>query len=63
MIVGELEAETWMQRYIQTHHNLRRIEWPDGGCYLGQQQLSVDVFKIIEAEIIQRRKELSKLAM
>jgi hypothetical protein len=55
--VGGLEAADWWNMYMHTHPKLQRIEWPDGGCYLQQLQITVDVFELIEAEVNQFLKE------
>ena len=37
--------------YAHTHTRTERIEWPDGGCYLRQEQLLIDVWELLTSEI------------
>jgi hypothetical protein len=58
--VGGLEAAAWMKMYEHTHNGFVRTEWPDGGCYLKQKQITVDVFDLIQAEMRVYQKEKAK---
>lgn len=51
MEVAGLEAVDWMRMYIHTHTGLERTEWPDGGCYLAQAQIVVEVWELIANEM------------
>lgn len=37
--------------YVHTHSEGRRIEWPDGGCYLEQKHVLVEIWEMIAEEI------------
>jgi len=47
----------WFKMYAHCHHGIQRTAWPDGGSYLGQLQLTADVFDIIAQEARQYLKE------
>jgi len=55
--VAGLEAAEWLKMYAHTHADGKRIEWPDGGCYLKQVQLLVDIWELIAGEIREYRRE------
>lgn len=46
----------WWHMYHHTHNGLERIEWPDGGCYMEQPLLLVEVCDIIGEEVVKQRK-------
>ena len=50
-MVGGLEAGVWERMYKHTHTRTERIEWPNGGCYMGQEQLLIDVWELLTSEI------------
>lgn len=58
--VGGLEASTWIAMYEHTHNGFERIEWPDGGCYMKQEHLLVEVFDLVRVELRAYRDELQK---
>ena len=59
--VAGIEASQWMRAYENCHDNeLRRIEWPDGGCYQDQDEITVRVFEVIRDEIQRKRIEEAK---
>lgn len=37
--------------YRHTHNGIARIEWPDGGSYLNQLQLLVQIWEVITNEM------------
>lgn len=49
--MGGLEAGEWVRMYAHTHNGEGRIEWPDGGCYLKQVHLLIEVWELLAAEI------------
>lgn len=49
--VAGLEAADWMRMYAHTHNGLERVAWPDGGCYLEQLQIVVEIWELIANEI------------
>lgn len=49
--MGGSEAGDWVRMYAHTHNREGRIEWPDGGCYLKQAHLLIDVWEILATEI------------
>jgi hypothetical protein len=49
--VAGVEAAEWVRMYIHTHKSGTRLEWPDGGSYLGQLALVIEVWEILEDEI------------
>lgn len=60
MVVGGREAGEWFRMYRHTHPGNRRIEWPDGGCYMAQEHLLVDVFELISGVVADYHKEQRK---
>lgn len=46
--------------YCHTHPGNRRIEWPDGGCYMQQEQILIEVFEIISGVVSDYQKEQRK---
>jgi hypothetical protein len=60
VFVADLEAIDWLNMYANTHNKNGRIEWPDGGCYLKQLYVVLEVWAIIAGEINNFRKEREK---
>jgi len=50
----------WFSMYAGTHNKNGRIEWPDGGCYLEQTAMLLEVWAIIGSELALYAKEQSK---
>ena len=56
--IAGLELGDWVRAFENCHDaNLTRIEWPDGGCYADQLEITVRVFEIIRDEINKKRLE------
>ncbi len=55
-----MRVSDWMDLYFHTHAILEsgiiRLEWPDQGTYLDQDNVVVEVFDIIKDEILTIRK-------
>lgn len=47
----------WYYMYANTHAGTERLEWPDGGSYLSQMVVMVQVFGVIRDEIVKYRRE------
>lgn len=47
----------WFKMYRYAHNGTQRIDWPDGGCYLQQPAVLLEVWRHIEVEIAAYRKE------
>lgn len=43
--------------YTHTHNGMDRIDFPDGGCYLDQAVILLEVWEIIHSEIAKYRRE------
>lgn len=56
MVCGR-EAATWMRIYDHTHHDTVRCEWPDGGSFLSQEYVMIEVWELITDEIRKYRNE------
>jgi len=52
--VGGVCLEIWFDAFYQCHENsssgLMRMCWPDGRCYLEQENLVVEMFALIREE-------------
>ena len=59
--IAGIEVGDWVRAFENCHDStLSRIEWPDGGCYSDQYELTVRVFEIIRDEINKNRLEEAK---
>jgi hypothetical protein len=44
---GGLTIRQWIELWLNTHEQGRRIEWPDGGCLLEQPAIAVAMLDIV----------------
>lgn len=47
----------WFRMHQHTHNRNGRIEWPDGGCYLDQPYIVIEVWSIISEQLEKYRAE------
>ena len=58
VVVGGFEAAEWLRMYDNTHHQGQRIEWPEGGVYMQQLVLVVEVWELLSEVLRQYRKQM-----
>jgi hypothetical protein len=58
--VADIELGQWMRAYRHTHADGKRIDWPDGGTYADQLNLTVELWELIEDEIAMRDRSNKK---
>ena len=53
--VGGLDASTWVDLFNGCHtkggFGATQFAWPDGGCYLDQENLTVQMFRLIQEQL------------
>ena len=62
-LVGGFPVRAWVDMFFHVHvfqEAWVRLEWPDGGAYLDQPNLAVEVFDVIRDEAIDRMNEKRK---
>lgn len=54
--VAEVELSQWLRAYHHTHSDGKRLEWPDGGSYADQLNVTIELWELIADELRLARK-------
>jgi len=62
--IGGVELEDWYRAFLATHNltdkTILRIDYPNGGNYLEQEQIMLDMFSLIKDELFKQAERNGK---